>query len=503
MKIILHHAVRKILLHTALPRNRYVIRVLGAALLLAAFLGTLDNTDLIHSHEARAAQNAQRILDTGEWGLPRLFDDRVELQKPPAYYWFVACVSYGLNSGQVTAWTTRLPAALMGIVCVAGVYAFLRGTGDRDAALLAAIVLATASHFTAVSRIARVDIPLTTVVAFSIFSFYRGCKSHSHGKWHHTMIWHSIAGVNAGIAALLKGPVGIALIACPAGLWWLVEHRRINWLTWACLLVSAILVGLPWFIWANWATHGELFRVFILHHTIARFSGTSPQLAIHPWWFYLPRFTLDFLPWSPLFFFGIYWTARNNLWKVDQVMRFSLICFSSMVCLLSISHFKRADYLLPAYPFTAIFTGCFIQHLLKKESMDIQRMVMRLFHGIWITTIVCWIVMIAIVEPRWYACTEPASFAAKVRQQAASPQPIVLFRMEDHLLSFHLKRPLETLVEWNDLKQRLTCTGTHYVIMPKEYLYTAMQIISEYKWNIISISNKINKNTYILLLVEN
>ena len=502
MKMIFHHTVRNILLHSALLRNQYVIRVLGAALLVAAFLGTLDNTDLVHSHEARAAQNAQRILDTGEWGLPRLFDDRLELQKPPAYYWFVACVSYWLNSGQVTAWTTRLPAALMGIVCVVGVYAFLRWTGHRDAALVAAIVLATASHFTALSRIARVDIPLTAVVAFSILSFYLGCKSHCHGKWNHPLIWHSLAGVNAGIAALLKGPVGIALIACPAGAWWLAEDRRINWLSWACLLVTAVLVGLPWFIWANCATYGEFFRVFILHHTIARFSGTSPQLATHPWWFYLPRFTLDFLPWSPLFFLGIYCAAKNNLWKADQVMRFSLICFLSMLCLLSISHFKRADYLLPAYPFAAIFIGCFIQNLLKKKSTDIQRRVMNLFHGTWIMTIICWIVMIAIVEPRWYACIESTSFAARVRQQAPSPQPVILFRMEDHLLSFHLGRPLETLVEWNDLKQRLTRSGTHYVVMPKEYLYTAMQIISEYKWSIISISNKINKKIYIFLLVE-
>jgi len=29
------------------------------------------------------AQNAQRMLDDESWGLPRLFDDHYDLQKPP------------------------------------------------------------------------------------------------------------------------------------------------------------------------------------------------------------------------------------------------------------------------------------------------------------------------------------------------------------------------------------------------------------------------------------
>ena len=43
------------------------------------FFAGLGHRDLNSSHEARAAQNAQRMLDTGEWGLPVLFDGRVDL----------------------------------------------------------------------------------------------------------------------------------------------------------------------------------------------------------------------------------------------------------------------------------------------------------------------------------------------------------------------------------------------------------------------------------------
>ena len=59
----------------------------------------------------------QMMLDTGDWLLPRLFDKRVELQKPPCYYWCVALLGW-LHGGQVDAWCVRLPAALAALATV-------------------------------------------------------------------------------------------------------------------------------------------------------------------------------------------------------------------------------------------------------------------------------------------------------------------------------------------------------------------------------------------------
>jgi 4-amino-4-deoxy-L-arabinose transferase-like glycosyltransferase len=468
-------------------------------LLIAAFLLTLDRTDLVHSHEARAAQNAQYILETGEWGLPRLFDGRLELQKPPAYYWCVAGISRWLNSGRVTAWTTRLPSALMGIACIVGVYAFLRQLGRPYTARVAAVVLATAIHFTALSRIARIDVPLTAAVSFSIFSFFLGCISHSQGKRFHSLAWHFLAGLSVGIAMLLKGPIGIALFGCATGMWWLIEHRRVNWSGVVTLIATAACVGLPWFLWANRATEGELFRVFILHHNIARFSGTSSQLATHPWWFYIPRFTFDFLPWSPFFFFGIYYVLKKNMWKTDHILRFSLISFLSILSLLSLSHFKRSDYLLPAYPFAAIYISCVIQNWWENQGFSTRKRSLLFFHSLWITVIVGWIVIVSAVEPHLRTQDKRSQFAASIRHVAPAPQPIIQFRMEDHLLSFHLGRPLETIVEWHDLHQIIYHYKYSYIIMPKEYVYPAANILSDIKWKKLLESNLTNNRIYIFL----
>src|SRR5216683_4443090 len=78
------------------------------------FFYRLADRDLWSSHEGRAAQDAQTILNDHRWGLPRLFDGKVELQKPPLYYWLVAGIA-ALRDGQVDAWSVRFPAAAAGL----------------------------------------------------------------------------------------------------------------------------------------------------------------------------------------------------------------------------------------------------------------------------------------------------------------------------------------------------------------------------------------------------
>ena len=84
----------------------------GSAVIIYALLfHHLGDRELWSSHEARAAQEAQRMLDDGDWKLPRLYDDQEDLQKPPLYYWLVAGVAW-LRGAPVDGWAVRLPSAL-------------------------------------------------------------------------------------------------------------------------------------------------------------------------------------------------------------------------------------------------------------------------------------------------------------------------------------------------------------------------------------------------------
>ncbi|HQR09650.1 MAG TPA: phospholipid carrier-dependent glycosyltransferase, partial [Gemmatales bacterium] len=122
-----------------------MLKVLAlAALLYVLMFHGLGTRELWSSHEARAAQDAQSLLDSGDWRLPHLFDGRAELQKPPLYYWLTA--SLGWMLGQVDAVAVRLPAVLGSILTGLALFFLLSQSGNPRAGWLAMIVLWTMIH---------------------------------------------------------------------------------------------------------------------------------------------------------------------------------------------------------------------------------------------------------------------------------------------------------------------------------------------------------------------
>src|SRR5262249_6440258 len=131
----------------------------------------------------------------------------------------------------------------------------------------------------------------------------------------------------------------------------------ITWSSLAGAVAIGIVIALPWYLWANAETDGDYFRVFFIYHHLNRAFGGAPTLAGHPWWDYLPRFAADFLPWSPGLAVAIAACFRSDVLKQDRLARLGLVWLLVMIAILSCSRFKRADYLLPAFPGAAIFLG--------------------------------------------------------------------------------------------------------------------------------------------------
>ncbi|MDB5308248.1 MAG: arnT 2 [Gemmataceae bacterium] len=454
------------------------------------FLSRLGHRELYSSHEARAAQNAQRMLDTGEWGLPVLFDGQVDLQKPPGYYWLIAAVGWA-NGGTVSAWTARLPSAVSGLATVVMVFAFLRGQGRPRGAWIAALGLATAAHFTAISRTARIDVPLTCAVTASLLAFYRGCDPDAR----HRLGWHLLSAVAAAAGVVLKGPIALALIGPAAVAFLLVERFSSDPGNRPRLpLPSAVLgplvvtsLALPWFVWADHATGGEFVRVFFWHHNVERFAGTSPTLASYPWWYYGPRFAVDFLPWAPPLAVLVWWAIRSGRWRADRVFRFGLVWVVVMFAVLSAAKFKRADYLLPLFPGAAILLGSAAEAwLASRTNSRTAELAQRGFGLTAAAVLIGWQVMTFVVEPAEQAPQEKRAFAGMIRSHAPRPTEVLLFRAESHLLALHLGRPLTTLVEWHDLNDWLAGPGPRFVVMPPEYVHSTGQIVRSRKLVVVA-----------------
>src|SRR6266542_3809555 len=170
----------KVLSHSSL----FVVAV-SLCLCGSLFFYRLGDRELTSSHEARAAQNAQQMINTGDWSLPHLFDRRAELQKPPLYYWLVAALAQ-LSGGHVDAWMVRLPAALAALATVLLVALIGRWCGRPRMGLIAAIILATSLHFTWMARVGRIDMPLTLTVTATLAGYYLGQRQRARrerGAW--------------------------------------------------------------------------------------------------------------------------------------------------------------------------------------------------------------------------------------------------------------------------------------------------------------------------------
>jgi 4-amino-4-deoxy-L-arabinose transferase-like glycosyltransferase len=449
--------------------------VVGILTIYLLFFHRLADRDLWSSHEARAAMDAQTILDDGAWGLTHLYDGRPELQKPPLYYWTVAFLAW-LHSGVVDAWAVRLPAAATATLCVLLIGIGLGFSRNRLAAgLMAATVLATALHFTWLARIGRIDMPLALCVTVTLGCLYHVRGNPSWTRWPLSIL--AYLGVAAGV--LLKGPIGLVLPAAAMCLHLIVElgfpsprHWR-AWLAalgelgvwWGVPLVVALT--LPWFLWANRTSDGAFFRVFVWHHNIERgFGGSS--LRANPWWFYLPQFVGDFLPWSLLLPPAVWWSSRRGLWRADSDARFGLIWFVSVTLVLSCSRFKRADYLLPAYPGAAVFLGCFAQHWLSELLPMRRRFAVAGLAGLAGIMVFVWLVRVQWQLPAQEPYRDYRTFATRIRELAPRPEEVIFFRTEAHPLAFHLGRPLAIVVQWAELNTRLLQPGTHYIVTPPQ-----------------------------------
>jgi 4-amino-4-deoxy-L-arabinose transferase-like glycosyltransferase len=439
------------------------------------FFDRLGHRDLWSSHEGRAAQNAQRFLDDGGWGLLRQFDDRPEYQKPPLYYWLVA-LSAWCRGGTVDELAVRLPAALAGLMTVLAVYCFLAARGRPLAACIAAGMLASANHFTWLARTGRIDIPLTLTVTVTVLALATDAVP-TQRSWPRWLIGY--LAIAAGV--LLKGPLGFVLplavlitnssVAglCEAGcsVAGLTEasYRRIA--SHAAGIGFVGLLTLPWFVAVHIQSGGEFTRVFFWYHHFQRATGGAETLASHPWWFYGPRLFVDWLPWSVVFPLSIWMTIRSR--SSDGNARLGWVWAISLLVLLSCSKFKRADYLLPAYPGIAIWVGCSVEQALARWFAAARR--------VWVTSglvatacgiAVCWAVVERTVVPRLDSEREKRTFASAIRTFAPCPQQILFFRVEDHLLAFHLGRPLNTFMEWENLDVWAGRPGRQFFVMPAE-----------------------------------
>lgn len=319
--------------------------------------------------EPREAAVAVSMLETDNWVLPQVYANEFAY-KPPLAHWLMAVAS--LPQGYVSEFTSRLPSALAFIILIGFTLVFFGKRLRFQQAFIVTLLLITCIEIHRAAMTTRVDMLLTTFIVIGLYQLYR---------WEDKL---ELKGVPIAIPALLgcavltKGPVGIILPLFVFGVYLLMLRKYSYLVIFKALLyagISSIFLPLLWYV-AAWKQGGDTFLNVVLAENFGRFFHLStPDIHYNLGhengvWYNFMTLAAGFVPWTIFFFFSLFGlklhkpeksvkeilaNTWNNIRSMEKEKLFSLVALVCIIFFYSIPSSKRSVYLMPAYPFIAIF----------------------------------------------------------------------------------------------------------------------------------------------------
>ncbi|WP_152618454.1 ArnT family glycosyltransferase [Leisingera sp. ANG-Vp] len=328
-----------------------ILAALGLVRLAAVF--TLPFTD---TTEARYAEIARKMVETGDWITPQ-FDYGVPFWgKPPLHTWLSAV---GMELFGVNGFGARIFIFACAILLLWLLYRWVRQQAGSGAALVSVTVLSSSVLFFGASAFVMTDLVMTLGIIMAMVGLWN-CLQTANGSRLHG--WLAFAGLAVGLLA--KGPVAVVLCGIPAVLWGLAtgRWREAGKLPWASGLALTALLALPWFLAAELKTPGFL-NYFIIGEHFERFTVPDWQGDLYGNGHERPKgaiwgdWALAFLPWS-LAFAPLLFMPRRVLqgFRSDRMHLRSYLLFWALspLLLFTASANILAAYTLPGLPAAAV-----------------------------------------------------------------------------------------------------------------------------------------------------
>ena len=248
--------------------RRFLLAALCSLLAIRVlFMLWLPFTD---TTEARYAEIARKMLETGDWITPQFDYDVPFWGKPPLHTWFSAL---GMQIFGVGNFGARIFILLSGLTVLGLSGSFMKRHVGGDQALVVMVVLFSSVLFFGASAFVMTDMVMVLGTTLSMVAFYTCVMDRSEDRF-----WGLLFFVGLAIGLLAKGPVATVLTLMPIGIWVLIGRRwsLLSSVPWAYGTGLLLVLTLPWYIAAELKTPGFL-QYFIVGEHFERFTVSGWQ----------------------------------------------------------------------------------------------------------------------------------------------------------------------------------------------------------------------------------
>jgi len=329
------------------------------------FLAGIGARPLWNIDEGMHAATAKDMVLTGDWITPTFNGEKFH-DKPPFFNWLTAL---SLMLFGFTEFAARLPAAALGIGCVALTYLMGRHLGGPVLGFLGGTILATAPMFITLSRAVVHDIALAFFVTLALFLFYRGFTEERRGPMSFILFYAAL-----GLAVLTKGPVGIVIPGLTIGLFLLLKRElrfigemRIGW-----GLLTVLIVAAPWYVVSS-LRNPEYAGHFFIQQNLMNFISSEAARHPQPFHYYLPLLMGGFFPWSfflPVALVRPFWGGFKH---IDDGVLYLILWFGAVFVFFSVASSKLGPYILPLFPAASLLVGFLWQELFFAPTANLRK----------------------------------------------------------------------------------------------------------------------------------
>jgi 4-amino-4-deoxy-L-arabinose transferase-like glycosyltransferase len=316
--------------------------------------------------EARFAQATRQMLETGD-PVEIRFQDEARNKKPVGIYWMQAASAAAFGGAdEAPIWAYRVPSALGALLAIW--FTWLAGAAlvGRRAASIGAVLFGISMLMVAEGHIAKTDAMQCAAITAMMAGLARAFMRHREApegsaRWSDILLtWGGL-----GIAALIKGPVGLMVAGGAVLVMWLMGGG-FKWFSKTRPAIGvplALLVFSPWAIAITIQTGGQFWYDAIWGDMLSKVAGAQEKHGGFPG-YYLLLVTLTLFPGSLLLLPSVWRTVqmRKAPWAMFLIAWVvpAWLVFEALPT-------KLPHYTLPVYPALALAIGAFLNARLNRE----------------------------------------------------------------------------------------------------------------------------------------